>query len=164
MGDYLAELHEKHKARKLRLQQAAFKAVTVPEPLPQEPEPEPEPVIEPPIKITSNNFDLILNEVCRYYDVRKQDVLSHRNMPFVVKCRHMVAYQLYNFTKLTNPQIGAKLNRDPTSIWYAIRKVKDNREELKAQLDDLEKIISDLITERGKQHDASKEIHRSLRS
>lgn len=149
MGDYLTSLHEEHKARKLRLKLAAFKALTVPDQPPEpEPIPEPEIVLETPKRITSNNFDLILNEICRYYNVRQRDVLSHRNMPFVVKCRHMVAYQLYNFTNLTNPQIGSKLNRDPTSIWYAIRKVKDNMEALKTEMDEIEGIITGLMAQR----------------
>lgn len=152
MGDYLTLLHSEHKARKLRLKQAALKAMPVIEevemavPDPATPEP---PAVELPRRVIGgSNFDLILNEVCRYYDVRRLDVLSHRNVAEFVQCRHMVAYQLYNFTNLTNPQIGTKLNRDPTTIWYAILKVKNNIGKLKPQIDEIEKIISDLLAYR----------------
>lgn len=150
MGDYLTLLHSEHKARKLRLKQAAFKAVTSPVAEPAAPDPPPEPLaVELPRRVTGgSNFDLILNEVCRYYDVRRLDVLSHRNVAQFVQCRHMVAYQLYNFTNLTNPQIGTKLNRDPTTIWYAILKVKNHRNELKPEIDEIEKIIAELLAYR----------------
>jgi chromosomal replication initiation ATPase DnaA len=144
MGSVLASLHKEHKERQLRLRKAALKAVTEPAIIPlietttiAQPEP-----TDIPTKKFSNTFEATLYEVCRYYDVREKDVLSNRHMPLVIKCRHIIAYILYDITKLTNPQIGAKMDRDPTTIWYAISKIKSQLDVLQPEISELEARIA----------------------
>lgn len=139
----IATQHEQHKARQLRLKQAALKIAPPPAPPlpPPEPTAEPEEIIPPKKRIFPNTFEATLYEVCRYYDVRERDVLSHRNIPAVVRCRHIIAYILYDITNMTNPQIGHRLNRDPTTVWYAIQKIRDNLEEHREDIEELESRI-----------------------
>ena len=148
----LETLNEEHKARRERLRKAALKAVTKPEiiiaiEIKPEEEPQPQPSIERKVFFT-NTFDATVYEVCRYYNVREKDIFSHRHMPEVVKSRYMIIYVMYELTSLTNPQIGAKMGRDPTSIWYAIKKVKANISKWRPDIDILEKLIEDHMSNR----------------
>jgi hypothetical protein len=122
----LDTLHSEHKARQLRLKKAAFKAVmTELPPPPPEPEVSSGPAPYSPQKIYNNTFDATWYEVCTYYDVREKDVFSNRHQPSVVRCRHIIAYILYDITSMTNPAIGRRMDRDPTSILHAINKIKN---------------------------------------
>lgn len=138
----LASLHEEHKARQLRLKRAAFKAVTT-EPNPPEPEPapapEPEPVETP--KTYFNISEAVIRETCDYYQIRPKHALSNRHEPEVVRCRHVIAYILYDITSMTNPQIGVRLSRDPTTILHAIRKIKNELPALQPDIDEIERRI-----------------------
>lgn len=147
----LASLHEQHKARQLRIKQAAIK-IHDPEPAPIA---EPEPIAEPdpePDKIVKlglvNTFDIIVNVICTYYNVRKIDILSNRRLRGIAERRHMLAYMLYRMTNFTNSQIAPKMNRDPTTIGYAINKVIDHLDQYQAEIEELEKRILELMSER----------------
>ena len=113
----LDTLHVEHKARQQRLKDAALKEATapIPKPKPQDQELEP---------IPAHNFDIIFREVCSFYKCRKIDILSYRKFKGLPECRGMIAYMAHHMTSMTNVQIGNKLGRDPTSIWYAITKIK----------------------------------------
>ncbi len=85
MGEYLDSLHEAHKARQSRLKEAAFRSVTEPDPIPiSEPETDIIEAIEEQIveEIATpryrTTFEIILREVCTYYNVRKIDIISPR--------------------------------------------------------------------------------------
>lgn len=142
MGIVLDRFHEEHKARQLRLRRAAFKEVTV-EPKPQlEPE-HPDPVPEiPQQQYCSTVFNATVREVCEFYNVRPRDAISNRHSPEFVKCRHIIAYILYDITSMTNPQIGRKMDRDPTSIFHAIAKIKKTLEELQPDITEIERRIA----------------------
>lgn len=147
MGEYLDDLHKEHKARKLRLQRAAFRAVTEPPKASTEPSlPEEPPPPEKPKLVLFSTFDLIINDLCAYYNIRKLDVLSNRRIYDITKQRHMLAYMLYRMTTFTNPQIAAKMGRDPTTISYAINKIRDNLADHATEVEELELRIGDLLT------------------
>lgn len=129
MGTILASLHEEHKARQLRIRKAAFKAVTVPPP-------------EEPQKHCSSIFDATVYEACRFYNVRPNDVFPNRHAPEVVKCRHIIAYIMYDLTSFTNPQIGVMLDRDPTSIRSAIDKIKHSLDTLQPEINEIKRRIA----------------------
>jgi hypothetical protein len=145
MGTLLASLHEEHKARQERLKKAAFKAVTI-IPIPihvaTEPPPEPTPPPAPEPRKCSTTFDATVLETCQFYNVRPKDVFSNRHAPEFVKCRHIMAYILYDITSFTNPQIGKKMNRDPTSILHAINKIKSNLDTLQPDITEIERRIA----------------------
>src|SRR6266571_1332240 len=139
MGEYLDSLHEAHKVRQSRLKKAAFKAVTNPEP---ESESEPETVRY------STTFEIILREICTYYDVRKLDILSQRRINNITHPRHMLAYMLYRMTSFTNGQIAKNMQKDISTIAYAINKIINHIQSHQSDIDELEKRIEKLLAQR----------------
>jgi chromosomal replication initiation ATPase DnaA len=155
MGTLLASLHEEHKARQERLKKAAFKEVTsIPQSAPPVNAPQNNAERLPSsdaaeggadaslIKKCSTTFDATVLETCQFYNVRPRDVFSNRHAPEFVKCRHIMAYILYDITSFTNPQIGKKMNRDPTSILHAINKIKSNLDTLQPDITEIERRIA----------------------
>jgi len=146
MGNILASLHQEHKDRQLRISRAALKDVTEPITITSsaslEKPPAPQ-VIER--KITGSTFDIILNEICRYYNVRELDILSQRKLNNIAERRHMLAYMLYRMTGMTSPQIAPKMNRDPSTVGYAIKKIQANLEKYQSDIDALENSIRELL-------------------
>jgi chromosomal replication initiation ATPase DnaA len=134
----LEELHDEHKARQERIAKAAFKTVALP---------------PKPLTITSEDlpfasFDIILNEICAYFGTRVEDILSSRRQADLAKKRAMLAYMTYLLTPLSNPQIAIKMNRDPTSIGYAINRVRNNLSMHTETIDILEAKIVPLLEEK----------------
>ncbi len=152
MGEYLDSLHEAHKARQNRLKRAALRAVT--EALNSVMEPEPELLPEPPPETDApvvrhfTTFDTILNEICTYYNVRKMDVLSQRRIDNVVHARHMLAYMLHRMTSFTNGQIAHNMQKDMSSISYAINKIINHIQSHQSDIDELENRIGKLLAQR----------------
>lgn len=150
MGSTLEELHREHKERQQRLKQAALKIA--PPPPPPAPEPIyvapqhkfdslPEVIINKPIVGITTTVNIITDVVCSFYGVKEKDIRSNRRLNNIVKVRHVLIYLIYNLTTFTAPQIGRKLNRDPTTVSYAIHKVEGNLEFLKEEISKLEEII-----------------------
>src|SRR6266404_7486106 len=154
MGEYLDSLHEAHKARQNRLKRAALRAVTEALNSVMEPEPEPRLLPEPPPETDApairrlTAFDTILNEICTYYNVRKMDVLSQRRMDNVVHARHMLAYMLHRMTSFTNGQIAHNMQKDMSSISYAINKIINHIQSHQSDIDELENRIGKLLAQR----------------
>jgi hypothetical protein len=153
MGTVLASLHEEHKARQDRIRQAAFRSITEPVLPPAAPEPTaPEPEPETPVVVISvvnkSVFDIILDEICAYYSVRKIDIFSNRRMRNISVHRHMLIYMVYRMTKWSNPKIGSKVDRDPSSVSYAINKILDDIEKYKEQIFQLEERIAPLLAQK----------------
>ncbi|SRR5258705_7029093 len=156
MGTLLEELHEQHKARQDRIRQAAFRAVMTEMP---PPEPEPEPVHEhegemkeEPVELRVENrpvFDIIVDEVCAYYNIRREDMLSNRRCVGrtlkISDYRHMLIYMLYLTTKWNSAQIATKVDREPTSIGYALKKIMDNIDQYEEQIIQLRGRIAPLL-------------------
>lgn len=148
MGDYLTSLHVEHKERQLRLKKAALKAVCIPEPAPES-----VPLVEampeiPKKKLFVNTFEIILHEVCTYYNVRKLDILSQRRIKNIAEARHMLIYMLYRMTSFTNPQIAERINKDPSTVGYGIEAIEKNLERHKSDIDQLEALIAELLLQR----------------
>src|SRR6266404_8956220 len=150
MGEYLDLLHEAHKARQNRLKRAALKAVTEALDSVMEPErlPEPPPDGDAPVIRRLTAFDTILNEICTYYNVRKMDVLSQRRIDNVVHARHMLAYMLHRMTSFTNGQIAHNMQKDMSSISYAINKIINHIQSHQSDIDELENRIGKLLAQR----------------
>jgi hypothetical protein len=151
MGDFLNELHEQHKARQLRIARAAYRDLTTP---PPEPEPEPEPVIEPPPppvyvqetpRTPGHAFNIVMKEVCEYYNVREQDILSHRKMDNIARPRHIMTYLLCRLTKYTTHQIAPKMRRDPSTVFYGFKKIQQHLDDYRIDLEFLEPRLIELL-------------------
>lgn len=153
MGTFLEELHEQHKARQNRIRQAAFKDLTEPqsepEPGPHLPEPEHErEVNEEPVELPIENrpvFDIILDEVCAYYSVRKIDLFSNRRRRNIFVQRHMLIYMVYRLTNWSCYKIGQKVDRDPSSVGYALNKIMDHIDQYEEQITQLHDRIAPLL-------------------
>mgnify|MGYP001565344147 FL=1 len=154
MVSILEEQHRAHKERQQRIKQAAIKLAKPPTP-PPAPPPEPETTpaatqhkpdilleqtTNKPIGITTT-VNIITDVVCSFYGVKEKDIKANRRLNNIVKVRHVLIYLIYNLTTFSSPQIGRKLNRDPTTIGYAIHKVEHNMEALKEEISKLEEII-----------------------
>lgn len=158
MGTVLASLHEEHKARQDRIRHAAFRALTEPVLPPAAPEPslvvltDPEPgaeTIPVVLKVVNKSvFDIILDEICTYYSVRKMDLFSNRRMRNISTHRHMLIYMVYRMTKWSNPKIGSKVDRDPSSVSYAINKILDNIDQYEEQIFHLQERIAPLLAQK----------------
>jgi len=151
MGTILASLHEEHKARQLRIKRAALKSLTENSSLETGHGSEIETTGQgPPEKSNKNHssFDIILNEICRYYNVRQIVILSSRRLINISGPRHMLAYMMYHMTTMTTHQIAPRMNRDPSTIGYAIKKIKDNIARYQSDIDALEAALKDLLIQR----------------
>src|SRR6266478_3075667 len=153
MGEYLDSLHEAHKERQSRLKEAAFRSVTEPD----DREPEPVPVSGETKEISEEQiftaryrttFEIILHEICTYYNVRKIDIISPRRLNNICYPRHMLIYMLYKMTTFTNGQIAQNMHRDMSSISYAINKIIYNIKRHQSDIDELEKRILELLEQR----------------
>ena len=151
MGEYLDSLHEAHKIRQSRLKEAAFKSVTEPEPA-TIPIPEAEIETIPEEKVIAlryrTTFDIVLHEICTYYNVRKIDIISLRRLNNICYPRHMLIYMLYRMTTFTNVQIAQNMRRDISTISYAINKIINNIQNHQSDIDKLEKRILELLEQR----------------
>lgn len=60
---------------------------------------------------------------------------------YITEKRQILVYMLYHLTKMTNPQIAAKLERDVTSIRYALDRITSKLTQYGRDLETLEKRI-----------------------
>lgn len=142
-------LHEQHKARQERIKQAAVPDSQKPRVIHDFSGKEERKKNKPKLKPLMT-FDIIINVVCEYYQVRKLDILSSRRLRNISSHRHMLAYMLYRMTSFTNNQIAPKMNRDPTTVGYAIKKMIDSADQHKEDIEELERRITELLASRGK--------------
>lgn len=131
----LETLHNEHKARRQRIKAAAYIPPTV----------EIRKISEIKKDIVGlklrPSLDVILHELCRYYDIRPEDILSTRRQAKIAEKRQILMFLANRMTMMTNPQIAERLDRDPTTIWYAIDKITSNLDKYRADLDKLEDLI-----------------------
>jgi Bacterial dnaA protein helix-turn-helix len=140
----LEEFHQQHKARQKRIKQAAICEAP---PMIDNSIPTPEPEINPRLSVMTT-FDIIIDEICKYYSVRKLDILSARRVKAISNQRHMLAYMMYRMTSFTNPQIAPRMNLDPTSVYYGIKKIMANYETHKDAIEELERRINKLFSQK----------------
>lgn len=70
-------------------------------------------------------FDQILEVVCDHFDVSEKEVRGPVRERHLVVARHLLCYLAKHFTPLTLVSIGNRLNRDHTSVIYALSKIDD---------------------------------------
>ena len=124
----LEQLHQERKARLERIERAAYRPKALP----------------------FDSFDIILNEICEYYQTRAEDIFSQRRMMGLSNKRMVLAYMVYLLTPLSNPQIAAKMKRDPSSISLALNKMRNNITSYTEVIQELEQRIRPLLEERGR--------------
>lgn len=140
----LETTHAERKARLKRIAEAAYKP------------PEPSPVqklsdIKQEVMRLRlmPSLDIILHELCRYYNMRAVDIMSSRRQTKIAERRQILMYLANKLTTLTNPQLGEKLGKDPTTIWHGVTKIQSNIEKYQEDLDKLETLITEAFRREG---------------
>lgn len=67
--------------------------------------------------------ELILSKVCEYYKVDKAKVISISKKGNLPKARHVYSYLASSMTTLTREKVGEIINRDHSSVTFAIAKI-----------------------------------------
>jgi chromosomal replication initiator protein len=73
------------------------------------------------------NFDDLLDTTCKYYGVKRNDVLGSSRIHKVSKARSVIAYITRNETAMTLKEIGDKLNRNHSTVLYLINAVSKDK-------------------------------------
>ena len=69
--------------------------------------------------------DKILFETCRYFNIdAPRDLIGHWRERNLIMPRHIATYLMREMTLLSLPQIGKRLNRDHSTVKFAIDKVR----------------------------------------
>ena len=69
------------------------------------------------------SFDDIMNVVCRYYNLKKEDVLTNRRQQELVTARHMFCNMCRLYTSSTTISIGHYIKRDHASVIFGSNKI-----------------------------------------
>ena len=71
-------------------------------------------------------MDVIQTEVCKFFKISKNEMLSSRRSRYLVRPRQTAIYLAKSLTSKSLPEIGrAFANRDHTTVIHAIKKVED---------------------------------------
>ena len=147
----LTTQHQDHKDRQLRIKRAAkvviqpaieAKLDAVMEIAPEEAED------LGPDRSKWASFDLIIYEVCRYYKIKKSDLLSPRRFNNIARSRHVLAFIALRLTKLTIHQMAPRMDRDPSTVYYAIKKVEADLANYQTEIDEIEARLKPLLPPR----------------
>lgn len=94
-----------------------------------------------------NNLEDIKANVCRYYGIRSNDLLSRRRSRSVVRPRQMAMYLARNLTRHSLPEIGQFFGgRDHTTVLHACRNIatiKNTDSEIAADCQNLTRTLSE---------------------
>ena len=88
--------------------------------------------------------DLIMKEVCSYFNIPKEKIIGLSKTKDVAMPRQIMLYLIREMTDLSLPDIGKFSKRDHTTVLYAINKISDQLSEdpnLEATLKDIRKNI-----------------------
>ena len=71
---------------------------------------------------------MIVNIVCNFYNVSKEDAISKLRKKDFVNCRHMIFYMCRKHTKMAYEKIGELVNRNHATIMHGEKKIKNELE------------------------------------
>ena len=100
-----------------------------------------------PNKTKVINFEIILEEVSKHYNVSLNDIISSKKNKEIAIARQVVMYLCEKLTEDTKTTIGKKMNRDHATVIHNINKVKElieNDPSFEKSIDSLIKIITSL--------------------
>ncbi len=84
-------------------------------------------VSEPKCSSVEIQFDDLLNITCKYYGVKRNDVLGSSRIHKVSRARSAIAYITRNETAMTLKAIGDKLDRNHSTVLYLINAVSKDK-------------------------------------
>lgn len=100
-----------------------------------------------PNKTKVINFDVIIEEVSKRYNISVNDIISDKRTKEIATARQVVMYLCDKLTEDTKINIGKKLNRDHATVDHNIKKVKEcveNDPNFENNIESLIKIITSL--------------------
>jgi len=74
---------------------------------------------------TLSEIDKIIDATSTVTGVTRLQMLSKRRTPDYANARHIVMYLATQMTKMSLPEIGRTLNRDHTTVYYAVNKIEN---------------------------------------
>ncbi|MDO4868208.1 MAG: chromosomal replication initiator protein DnaA [bacterium] len=86
----------------------------------------------------------IIDKVCRFYNVSKEDILSKSRTKDVNHARQVACYLMKYQLKMSFPQIGREFSRDHTTIMNGVSKIEKGVKfdiEIREQINSLEELI-----------------------
>lgn len=99
--------------------------------------------VKTPIKKTIN-FDMIVENTAEYFGLNSDTLFSKSRLRDIADARQMVMYLCSKHTSLSTPAIGAKLNREHSTVLYGIKAVKDRAScsnDVAKAIDDIEAML-----------------------
>lgn len=91
------------------------------------------------------NFDMIVETTAEYYGLNPDVIFSKSRYRDIADARQMIMYLCSKHTSLSTPAIGAKLNREHSTVIYGISSVKDRLACNKETVDMLSAIEESLL-------------------
>ena len=104
-------------------------------------------LIEPLIKTqrVQINIDAIIERVCTYYGVSRDDVMGKSRKAQFCRPRQIIQYIAYNHTGLSYPEIAKIFDRDHTSIMNSCDRIKKERSSNTSFDYEVKKLEEDLL-------------------
>lgn len=113
-------------------------------------------VIKPEIKYqnlsTNESFNIIIDNVCEYFNVAKDDLFSKTRLMNVVKARHSAMVLCENILKVSTVENGRLFGRDHSTVLHAKQSINgqcDVNRNFKQKFDKLSKIVESKICEKN---------------
>lgn len=100
--------------------------------------------VKMPVKSTIH-FDMIVEATAEYYGLNPDTIFTKSRLRDIADARQMIMYLCSKHTSLSTPTIGAKLNREHSTVLHGISAVKDRLETSREVVSALEAIESILL-------------------
>ena len=68
-----------------------------------------------------NRGEAILNDTAAKYGMSARELTDHSRFKYIVNIRHEAIYRIKAETRYSGPQIAKIMNRDPTTILWALK-------------------------------------------
>lgn len=92
-------------------------------------------------------LDQILNSICSFYRIEKEELVSENRKAYLVEARQMFFYLCEEFSEQPYTKIGKFIERDHSTVIYSISKIrmlKDVYPKLKTKIEEItERLFQD---------------------
>ena len=85
--------------------------------------------------------DLIISEVCRFYNISEDTIRSTQKNKGTAEARQIAMFLIRSMTNLSLPDVGKEFNRDHTTVMHGVNKIE---ELLKDKTNPLNDVIRDI--------------------
>jgi len=90
------------------------------------------------------NADAVIDVVCKYYNIKKEDLLARNRKKDIAEGRRIAMYLITEFINMPLVSIGAIFDKDHATVIYAKNKVAEDmksNQKLAVQINDLKQMI-----------------------